>query len=224
MNWYMAAVFGFVGAVLGLLIPQTAEKIVLYKCKKKCIALAEDERFSSLILTLPICLLNMFALAFAGWHMDSLLSEFMLTVLIFVSIVIAIIDLRIQMIPNELVLLLIIEGAALRLTVLGPSALLLSALCMVVMMILFCIVAGAIGFGKVGAGDVKLAGAMGVVLGYPGIINGLMVMSAAFFLYCVIGFCLHRLTMKTMVPLAPFMMSGMVVSLLLESWNPILFQ
>ena len=109
---------------------------------------------------------------------------------------------------------MIVLGLAFQAVQFGLSALFPALLCMVAMMILFSAVAGFIGFDKVGAGDVKLAGTMGLALGYPAIISGLIIMSVVFVLFTLAGLVTKKLTLKTMVPFAPFMMTGMVFALL----------
>jgi leader peptidase (prepilin peptidase)/N-methyltransferase len=77
-------------------------------------------------------------------------------------------------------------------------------------MALFLIVALVLGFETVGAGDVKLSGAMGFVLGYPLILYGVLAMCGAIVAFCVAGMALCRLTLKSLLPFAPFMMFGLL--------------
>jgi prepilin signal peptidase PulO-like enzyme (type II secretory pathway) len=104
-------------------------------------------------------------------------------------------------------------GIAFQISHSGISALVPSFVCMAVMMVLFAVAAVIVGFDKVGAGDVKLAGVMGLALGYPGIVTALMYMSASLLIFSAFGLILRRITVKSMLPFAPFMMLGMSVSL-----------
>lgn len=130
------------------------------------------------------------------------------------SVIIAIIDLQIRLIPNELVLALLVLGLIFQITYFGKESLPSSILTMFGMMLIFSVVAGAMGFGKVGAGDVKLAGAIGLTLGYPNILTALIVLAALIVIYCSIGLATKRLTLRSMFPFAPFMMAGTVSALI----------
>ena len=130
-----------------------------------------------------------------------------------IAVIIAIIDIRIRIIPNELLLIMLAMGIAYQAVSFGLMAILTSLVCMVVMIIVFTAVAGFVGMDKVGAGDVKLAGAMGLVLGYPNVITAVLIMSAVFLIFTLIGMTLRKLTLKSMLPFAPFMMTGMIFTL-----------
>jgi len=213
MYFNLPFAFGLTGAVFGLRIPGFAQNIAQYKRSRKSVKLAVDGRFTSALLKLVICILNTLVWTLAALRMENSIAAFLLSVLFSIAIVIALIDFRIRIIPNELLLVMFITGSALQVVRYGFSALLLPVLCMVAMMVFFTVVAGAVGFGKVGAGDVKLAGVMGLTLGYPSILTALLIMSASLLLCSCIGLALRKLTLHTMVPLAPYMMLGMVLSL-----------
>ena len=134
------------------------------------------------------------------------------------ALLIAIIDIRIRIVPNELLLVMIVTGTAFQAMKFGYTAILLSLVCMAVMVVFFTLVAGMVGFEKVGAGDVKLAGAMGLALGYPNVLTALVIMSAVFVVFSLIGLVLRKLTLKTMLPFAPFMMIGMIFTLAYMAW------
>jgi len=122
--------------------------------------------------------------------------------------------LKTRIIPNELVLATIAVGVCFQITYYGAISMITALFTMAGMMILFSVAAGMVGFGKVGAGDMKLAGAMGLALGYPGILTALAAMSAGLLIYSLTGLFLRKLTMKSAFPFAPFMMLGLAVSLL----------
>ena len=93
------------------------------------------------------------------------------------------------------------------------KALLTALICMLVLAMLYLFVGFILGMDKIGAGDVKLAGVMGLILGHPAIVTAILFMSLSIILYCVIGIWIKKLTLISMFPFAPFMMFGMMVSL-----------
>lgn len=64
-----------------------------------------------------------------------------------------------------------------------------------------------------GAGDFKLIMVIGFILGYPGIIIALFTTSVALLIYIAIGFMRKKLVMATYIPMAGFLMLGLVVAL-----------
>jgi leader peptidase (prepilin peptidase)/N-methyltransferase len=96
----------------------------------------------------------------------------------------------------------------------GPKPLLFAVLSLIVLFLLFVLSAALFGFDKIGAGDVKLAGAMGLVLGFPFIVEALIIMGISVLAFCLIGITSRRLTRSSTFPFAPFMMLGMSVSLI----------
>ena len=203
-----------VGMSVGFVIPKFAERLSRYKCWKKSMELESDSRYTSTILRLRLGALNG-----AGWLVFGSIAEnlwvaALISLIFSVAVLTAIIDIRIRLVPNELVVLLLVLGASFQAVQFGLTGFLTSLLCMLIMMVLFTTVAGLIGFSKVGAGDVKLAGTMGISLGYPGVIAGLIVMGAGFAIFALVGMTAKKLTMKTMVPFAPFMMTGLIFALM----------
>ena len=214
MDNYLKAVFLIAGAMLGWQIPVIAQKLALYKCSKKGKELPSNPHYTTIKLKLGLCVLNGAVWFLSGIYIDNIWVAILMAILFSVAVLTAIVDIRIRIVPNELVLLMLVLGLAFQVAEFGISGILTALLCMFGMIILFSAVAGFVGFDKVGAGDVKLAGTMGLVLGFPGVIAGLVIMSVVFVAFTLIGLLTKRLTLKTMVPFAPFMMTGLVLSLL----------
>lgn len=213
MNAIIWVVMGLAGGFLGFLIPGITNKIIIYKCGGVKTFPIYDRRSCSLYVKALLCISNSAVWAFAGMRTDNHFAAFLIPILFSAAIIVAIIDVRIRVIPNELVLAMVVTGVAYQVLNSGLSSLLTSALCMVGMMLLFA-AAGIFGsFNMIGAGDVKLAGAMGLALGYPGILTSLAIMSAALFIYCFAGLAIKKLNLRSTFAFAPFMMSGMVVSM-----------
>lgn len=207
------SLFGIAGAATGFLIPSAAQKFAEFKSAKLGKDLPADLRYTSLLLKLLLCLGSAAVWGFAASGSTTIISSLLISILVSLGILITLIDIRIHIIPNELVLAVIITGIAFQISQFGLSALVPAVISMLALMIGFTAVAGLLGFGKVGAGDVKLAGALGIVLGYPNIITALLFMAASLIAYCAIGLLSRKLTTKSMLPFAPFMMFGMISSL-----------
>lgn len=213
MNSGLMTAFLIIGAGVGLALPEISKSITAFKCKEKNTELIYDSRYTSLLLKVGLCIFNGVAWGLAGLFSESILSAVLVSMLFTIAVIIAIIDIRIRIIPNELLLIMLAMGIAYQAVSFGLMAILTSLVCMVVMIIVFTAVAGFVGMDKVGAGDVKLAGAMGLVLGYPNVITAVLIMSAVFLIFTLIGMTLRKLTLKSMLPFAPFMMTGMIFTL-----------
>jgi prepilin signal peptidase PulO-like enzyme (type II secretory pathway) len=152
--------------------------------------------------------------ALSSLQMEDGISALLISLLITAAALIALIDLLTRIVPNELVLAVLILGAAFQLTYYGPEHLLFALLSLLALFLLFTLSAVLFGFDKIGAGDVKLAGAMGLVLGFPFILEAFILMGLAVLFFCMAGLYAHKLTRTSTFPFAPFMMLGMSASLL----------
>ena len=212
MNIYAAIAFGIFGIGLGWLIPAIADKIVIFKNKKRNVETIVW-RFDGKPLMVLLAILNGLLWAYAGLSVKSIPLAFFVALIFTLAILISVIDLRIRLIPNELLLFILIPGAAFQLLYFGRTALFVAATCGIAVGLIFTAVAGIMGFGKVGAGDVKLSAIMGFVLGYPHILVGLIGMSAALLIYCSVGLVTRKLKLNSMFAFAPFMMLGTIFAL-----------
>lgn len=213
MDIVLIVILGIGGAAVGFRLPNIAQRIALYKCRKKEMEFPDNQHYSSAYIKLILCVLNGAVWALSGIFSEHFPVAMLISFLFSTAVLITIIDLRIRIVPNELLLVMVVAGLTFQAVQFGLTAVLISVLCMLGMMVFFSVVAGMVGFDKVGAGDVKLAGAMGLALGYPNIITALIIMCAVFLIFSAVGLILRKLTLKTMLPFAPFMMIGMVFSL-----------
>ncbi len=214
MNITMAIIFGTAGLAAGWFIPAAAEKTIVYKYKKRGKTLTEDTRYNSLALKL-LCLAAAGALwAAAGAFSSGPIQAVLLAVILYDTLVIALIDVRTRMIPNETVLLLALSGLALRVVVYGIPSVLPAILSMLAVMVVFTALGSFLGKGSVGAGDVKLVGAIGLVLGWPYILYALVGMSALMLLWCAGGLLLKKMTLKSMLAFAPFISGGAAIAII----------
>ena len=214
MDIFFKAVLLLAGAALGCVLPIISQKLAQYKLKKKGLPFEREALYTAMPVKLGACILNAAAWMLSGFLADMFLTTALISVLFSAALLTALVDIQIRIIPNELLLVMLVLGIAFQAVQFGFAAIMPALLSMAAMMLLFSAVAGFVGFDKVGAGDVKLAGTMGLALGYPAIVSGLLIMSAVFVLFTIAGLLAKKLTLKTMVPFAPFMMTGMVFALL----------
>lgn len=209
----ISVLYGFIGIIAGYLVPSLSFKIMEYKKGKGKVESRQAllySRFSKLIL----CIFSGVVWTLLGMRISNLFVALLIGILIILGLIIIFIDIQIRIIPNELVMALVVIGILFQILSYGVRSFMIAILCMIVMMIIFTSVAGFVGFGKVGAGDVKLSGAMGVVLGYPLVITAVEIMVIVLLAFVAIGFVLKKIFLSTMLPLAPFMISGFIFALI----------
>ena len=212
MNLFFAIVLGIFGFTVGITTPFVSDKIIQYKCIRNEKEIPAKIFWKWYNRSIPI-ILNATFWTLAAMQLNNPISAVLISILFALSILFAVIDLRIHMIPNEMVLVTLVIGGLFQLVQYGFKPLLIAFACMIGMMLLFLVVGYIVGMGKVGAGDIKLAGAMGLVLGYPAVLNSAFVMSIVILAYCFFGIWFKKLTLVTMFPFAPFMMIGMLTAL-----------
>lgn len=197
------------GAVLGAMVPRMVALIVEYKKREK--ASDKEALLGSGILSMVLCALVMGgAWLLLAQNVKSPLETLLLGLLVFMGTLVTLIDLQVQLIPNELVLLMLINGGLLQILQGGLISLGKGLLLFLAMMVLFLLPALFLGTGKIGAGDVKLAGVMGLALGYPLILTGLILMCGLLVAYIGLGMTFNKLTRYSQFAFGPFMMFGMI--------------
>lgn len=202
--------FGLAGASLGILLPGIIESMIQARQSGNAqsvitignTGLATLARFLSGILLAGLWI-------YEGFKFEEILTAGLAALLITAALAVTVIDWRIRRIPNELVLLMLIAGTAFQITYFGLGSLPKALLSMLLMMAVFLVPVFLGGYDKIGAGDVKLAGAMGLVLGQSYIVPAVLVMCGALLVYCVIGLFFRKLTLSSRFAFAPFMMLGM---------------
>jgi leader peptidase (prepilin peptidase)/N-methyltransferase len=212
MNIILNIVFGFVGGFAGFFIPYFSYKIMEYKRRKKNIINGKDYMKSKFI-RLVFALFNSVAWLLCIINIDNSISAVLISMQITLGIIIAFIDINIRIIPNELVLAVLITGILFQSLLYGTYGIIGSIMSMIFIMIVFTAVAIFMGLGKVGAGDVKLAGAIGFALGYPLVITAMVVMSFVLIGFILSGLVFKKIKLTTMLPLAPFLATGYISAL-----------
>ena len=213
MNISASVVYGILGILIGCIIPEISLKIMEYKKGNVHIKKSEVFLFSRLS-RICFCLFNGAAWAVTGLYLDSIFIALLISFQITLGLIVAFIDINIRIIPNELVLTIIILGIIFQTLNYGLYGIFGSVMSMIFIMIVFTALAIFMGLGKVGAGDVKLAGAIGFALGYPLTITAMGIMSIILLLYILAGLAFKKIQLSTMLPLAPFLAAGYVFSLL----------
>lgn len=213
MTTAISVLYGLIGIVLGYTIPDLSFKIMEYKKSKDNIKSCDGFLYSK-CFKLILSISNGGIWVLSALRASNLFVGLLIGILITLGLLITFIDIQIRIIPNELVMTVFIVGILFQVFSYGPWSLITAIVCMLVMMIVFTSVAGFVGFGKVGAGDVKLAGAMGLALGYPLEITAIGIMAVVLLVFIMIGFIVKKISLTTMLPLAPFMMSGFIFALI----------
>ena len=208
MHIVWAVILGTAGLIAGFFIPSLVHRTAAYKYAQRGRALAADGRYTGVPAKAGSAVYNMAGWALAGLLAGNLPAALPAALLWTVALLIGLVDIRTRIIPNEAVAVLAVLGALFQLACFGVRGLLWALVCMVAVMAVFSILAFAMGGGAVGAGDVKLAGAMGLALGYH-ILYGLIGMGALLAAYSFAGFVLKKITLRSMVPFAPFLLTGL---------------
>lgn len=211
MTTILLFIYGLTGLLLGYNIPYVSNQFTIYKKKN----IPNKSGFlNATFFKIALSIFNG-----SMWYMSALMLDnqfvaFLVGIMITTGLIIAYIDISIRIIPNEILFFMIITGAIFQLTYFGAENLLWAVISMVAMMVIFSSVAAFVGLGKVGAGDVKLAGAMGISLGYPLIIIAVMAMAVILFVFIGIGLLSKKIYMSTMLPFAPFIIAGYIFALI----------
>ena len=103
---YKLIIFALISAYIGYLIPKLSLKLIEYKKKIKHIDNQEAQLFDSRINIL-IILFNTFTWGFTAYAAESLFAAVLICVQISLGIIFAYIDIKIRIIPNELILVLL---------------------------------------------------------------------------------------------------------------------
>jgi len=207
IGWIVA--FCLIGAGSGVMLPIAAEKLAVYKTDGTP---GEGYRFRTppLWIRVGMVLINLVLWGTAAVRSEYIWTAVLVSMLFSVGGLIAIIDFQIRIIPNELVLAMLVMGILFQIRRFGVGSLCTAGITMILMLLLFLAAGVVSGAGTVGGGDIKLAGVIGLTLGYPFTVTALLMMSVAMVGYSTVGLMLQRITLRSMIPLAPFMMLGLV--------------
>jgi leader peptidase (prepilin peptidase)/N-methyltransferase len=214
MDLIKAGVFLCFGLVTGFFIPAAAQKLIRYKCRKRNTE-APEFYFPAFYKCLFL-ILNAGLFAAAGLLMP-LESACVVCIFVFIALVSVIVDMHLRIICNEVVLLIFVLGIIYRVIIAGFQGLLGSLAALGIVIAVFGIavlvtklLAKQTG---VGAGDVKLAMAIAVTVGFTGVFYFLGGLAIAIVGYCVLGLIHRYLTTKSTFPMCGHIMAGFIIAL-----------
>lgn len=214
----LSAMTAAAGAVVGLLLPAAADRLTKWKLKKKGRTPEPDARFTGLAACLLCALANAVGWGLC-WYLGTPLTAALSMALWSCGAVLILVDLRVRLIPNEMLLAMMVMGLILQGQTAGLDGVVPAIFSAVV---IFCIYMGLgnfMGLYKIGAGDVKLSFVMAVALGYPCIMWAMLAMACSMLLFCGVGIALRKMTLKSMLPFGPFLIPGFWVGLILFLWG-----
>ena len=207
------------GAAAGAALPAAGERIAAYKCRRKGRVPEPAPRYTGAAAR-AVCLLcngiGWGLCLYAGTWLPGVLAAAEWSI----GILLILLDLRLRILPNELLAALAAGGLALQLSLHGPAGLPGALFAMLAVGMGFLALGNFMGLYKIGAGDVKLAAIMALALGFPQVFAGLMAMAASMFVFCGIGLLTRRITLKSMVPFGPFLVPGLQIGMLLLLYFP----
>jgi prepilin signal peptidase PulO-like enzyme (type II secretory pathway) len=212
MEYLVTLIFSFVGSGIGFLIPNVSNQIIAFKLTQRQKQREKnilDQRKWIILMTI----VNGLLWGIVGYFTPTVLTGLLIGCLVTMAIMFTLIDLIIHIIPNEMILAGIVIGTIFQISTFGLNRFWLALVCMVVIVVVFTIVGLIFGLNKIGAGDVKLAGLLGLILSYPLIIYAVMAMSIALIIYSVGGIAIGKLTHVSMFAFAPFLMIGLATGL-----------
>ncbi len=196
---------GLIGAVLGALVWRGA---VFF------IARFEPGRVADGLVSAPAAVtiagMALWA-AFVGWQAAGLRQAVAALVIVALLATITLVDLHVHQIPNALVLVLL-GWALVQAFVFGQPAPLAAGLGLLVGGGLFFLMAVA-GRGAMGAGDVKLAAALGAVLGWPAVLPALLYGIIAGGFAALLLLLLRRASRKSAFAYGPYLALGALIML-----------
>ena len=200
------------GLVIGWFIPNMYRGVIEYKCAQRS---RDTPSFNSsiwhnVLFGIGNMLMYAFAMVLTGDYVLSMSAS----ILISLAVIITAVDIKIRLIPNELVLVLLLMGVVYRLNLAGVSGILASLAGALIMVLLFGLSGKIAGFNKVGAGDLKLSFAIGIVCASTNIVPALMVMAVTLAVVSVGGMLIGKLRRTDMIPFAGFMMAGMTAGII----------
>ena len=205
---------GVIGLLAGLLLPMLSEKLSAWKCRKKSREFLPNPKFTALWAKLACGVGNGVGWGLCWYFGSAAVVPTVLAALIWsLGIMLIVVDLRLRLIPNEVLLWMLILGIPMQIMLKGVNGLLGGVF---LSMVVFCLCATLgrfMGFYKIGAGDVKLAMVMAITLGNPAVLTALLGMSGSLLVVLLVGLLLKKMTLKSMLPLGPFIVPGYWVGL-----------
>lgn len=190
-----------IGFVFGILLYYLKNEYLKYKIKYVTV---KAQRCNLFLYAIINCI---------GWtaiyQQYSFNLKFIIYILIYsLCIIISDIDLKINLIPNELILILIFLASVLLIFSHDEESIILHIIGFSIGFLLFFI--PFVFKNQAGAGDVKLASVIGLILGYPQIIYSLLLMCLFVMVELLRAFISKKGGLKTKTAYAPFICAGLM--------------
>lgn len=210
------------GGLLGILAALAFNRIAIFQIKRRTDETAKIEAVGNMAVIVAWVLLSgiLFAAAFAIFKDTSTRLEAMAYISIAISI--GVVDLDIKKIPNSSVLsLLIIRTVAIVYAIatgvpvkqcLIPSLIGLAAGFILYQLPMLIRI-------PIGTGDVKYSAAIGYCLGAFGYLQAALIMAAGLIIYLIYLVATRKGSLKTAVPMGPYLSLGVVVTVLLPMFG-----
>lgn len=214
MSIWFGLIAGIIGIIVGIGMYPGAKAIMIHKLKSRKLEYTSN-KLDQWSMRIIIIVLNSFSWGIAGLFGENVFQIIMISLLSSFAIAFAYIDLKIHLIPNEMLLGMLAIGVLYQTIHYGWKAMGIGLLGLIITGAAFMILGLIIGLEKIGAGDVKMAAVMAAVLGYPFILYALLGMSVLLIGYIIIGISIGKLTQVTMFPFAPFIMAGQIFALMM---------
>ena len=195
-------------------VVNVTEKIVSVKNKNNKYL---DRPYSKKNYQLTFMAIGFLVTFFALTKIGGMKSVF-LVIFTFIACVGTLVDNRIHIIANEMVLLLLALGVVYQFLMNGFMGIVYGVISMAVVFVLFMITLKLTkGFSttgsKIGAGDLKLKMAVALITGYPDVLTAFTAMSVSMVAYVLVGLSTRMMSMKSTFPMAVFIMIGLVAGL-----------
>lgn len=211
-----------IGLVGGWVTMRVTPEVISYKCEQrgkmkpetpiseraKLIGVATVTVFSIVAITCGL-------LVMGGQYKYQ---SFFAVVFAMIAVSVSLTDISLRIIPNESVILMLLLGLIYRLLFDGFSGLMNSLLALGLTIVIFGGSSALFFFMKkqigLGAGDLKWAMVISIIVGYPGLLWFLCGMAAAVLIYVFVGMLRKRFLMADYFPMAAHLSCGFLLALL----------
>lgn len=214
---YGYVIFGIIGAVIGAFIPDITLYLIKYKCKQRNRSQPDMQGLKKGVFRISIILFTA-AVSIAVSLITSVWESVFLMIFIIAAIITAITDHYIRLIPNEYVLFLFVIGLIYRIIRGGGEGVLNSLAAFGISLLFFGGSAAVFYLIKkqsgIGAGDIKLAMAVSIIVGYPGVLYFILGSALAMMVYILFIMRMHMFNMQYYFPMAAHLCIGFFIALM----------
>lgn len=208
---------GALGLLFGFSLPYFSQKLAEYKWRRKNRVLEADSRFTGLTAMLLCALANGLGWGLCWYFGAATPIPAVLAALIWsLGAVLVVVDLRLRLIPNEVLAVMLLLGIPMEVMLRGLDSLIPCIFAAIVVFVIYGSLGNFMGLYKIGAGDVKLSMVMALTLGFPVLMYSMLAMALSLLAFCGVGLLLRKITLKSMLPFGPFLVPGYWVGLVVH--------